>query len=111
MSNIMKDAKIEAMHAQYARLEEENRRLLGLLSSAATGLHDIRLGVEERHLVAPSGLVGDGLLLRELVVALRGRGVDDEKGWDCDVTEDIPVVGETLKQRLEALSTPAAPGH
>ncbi len=61
-----------------------------LLSIATTALRDKYVGAGDEDLC---GVSGDGLgtLLRDLVAYQRGQGIDDEGGWDCGVTTDIPV--------------------
>lgn len=77
-----------------AELAKDNDHLLNLLATATTALRDIHMGHPPREVIAPSGEMGMEALLRELVTELRGRGIDDEGGWDCDATEGIPVAGE-----------------
>lgn len=71
-------------------LEKENERLLGLLAHVTTAVRDIYM---DQPPMAPSGATGVDALLHELVAELRGRGIDDEGGWDCDITQNIPVAG------------------
>lgn len=61
-----------------------------MLMLATTALRDLYAGYPEGEIAAREGS-GLRALVRELVEHQRGQGIDDEKGWDCDVTEDIPV--------------------
>lgn len=65
---------------------------LGRLATVTTALRDLYMGYDPASIVPLSGGAG-GLdkLLQELVAELRGRGIDDEGGWDCSATSDIPV--------------------
>jgi hypothetical protein len=61
-----------------------------LLAIAATAIRDHYRGYPDDEIVAPSGM-GMKNLLRDLVTYLRENGVDDEGGWDSDITEGIAV--------------------
>ena len=77
-----------------AELAKDNDRLLNLLATATPALRDIHMGYPPHDLIAPSGEMGMGALLRDLVTELRGRGIDDTGVWDCDATRGIPVAGK-----------------
>lgn len=62
-----------------------------LLHLATTALRDLYVGFPPREIAATQG-EGLDLLLKELVGYLRGSGLDDEGGLDCNATKDIPVV-------------------
>jgi hypothetical protein len=62
-----------------------------LLATAATALRDLEMGYREADVVGLDGLDGLDNLVRGLATELRGRGIDDEGGWDCPATEGIPV--------------------
>ncbi|MCG7871036.1 MAG: hypothetical protein JAZ11_02910 [Candidatus Thiodiazotropha lotti] len=61
-----------------------------LLVLATAALRDLYVGFPNDEIAASNG-TGLDLLLQELVGHLRGLGIDDEGGWDCDVTQAIPV--------------------
>jgi hypothetical protein len=61
-----------------------------LLCCAATALRDLYNDWPHREIASPQGKGLDDLL-RVLVTHLRGKGVDDDGGWDCDATEGIAV--------------------
>lgn len=63
-----------------------------LLCLAASALRDIREGFPHDELAAPGGNIGLDPLLTEIVTHLRGQGIDDDHGWDCDLTTTIPVI-------------------
>ncbi|MDE4914372.1 hypothetical protein PQI07_27250 [Methylobacterium sp. 092160098-2] len=62
-----------------------------MLATAATALRDLEMGYRHSDIVGLDGLNGLDTLLRGLATRLRGRGIDDEGGWDCPSTEGIPV--------------------
>lgn len=64
---------------------------LELLAIATTAIRDHYMGFPDDEIAAPSGM-GTKTLLRDLVEHLRGNGVNDEGGWDCDATEGIKVL-------------------
>lgn len=72
-------------------------RTMQLLTLATTGLRDLSMDWPVGQLAAADGRKGLSALLVQVVTHLRGMGVDDERGWDTFVTEDIPVApgGET----------------
>jgi hypothetical protein len=70
--------------------QNENAGDRELLVLATTALRDLYVGYPHKE-IAASGGQGLEKLLRELVSHLRSHGVNDEGGWDCDVTDDIPV--------------------
>jgi hypothetical protein len=65
-------------------------KCMELLAVAATAIRDQYMGFPDDEIVAPSGM-GIKTLLRDLVTYLRENGVDDEGGWDSDITEGIAV--------------------
>jgi hypothetical protein len=67
-----------------------------MIATATTALRDLHIGYPQREIAAFGGGTGLDVLLREMVAELRGRGIDDEGGLTCAVTEDIPVadIGE-----------------
>ena len=64
-----------------------------LFEMAVSALRDLYMGYPPSEIVSMRGQGLDNLLV-ECVEALRGRGVDDDGGWDCDVTEGIRVAGK-----------------
>lgn len=68
-----------------------NTRTLQLLSLATTGLRDLSMDWPAGQIAAADGRKGLSALLIQAVTHLRSMGVDDEKGWDTLLTEDIPV--------------------
>jgi hypothetical protein len=62
-----------------------------LLCLAASALRDIREGWPLDELAAPGGNIGLDPLLTEIVTHLRGQGINDDQGWDCEITATIPV--------------------
>lgn len=68
-----------------------------LLALATAGLRDLHVGFPESEIASSNG-VGLDCLLRELVGHLRSRGYDDEGGWDCEATKDIPVAQSFLHE-------------
>jgi hypothetical protein len=65
----------------------------GLLAVATTALRDLYMDYPHKEICSIDGSLGLGELVRGLTAELRGRGIDDEGGWQCDVTEGIPVAG------------------
>lgn len=63
----------------------------GLLATTVTALRDLSMGYRPSDIVALDGLQGLDELIHGLVKELRGRGIDDEGGWDCPATEGILV--------------------
>lgn len=61
-----------------------------LLALCATALRDLNMGYQHREIAANSGH-GLDVLLADAVAHLRGLGIDDEGGWDCEATRGIPV--------------------
>lgn len=62
-----------------------------LLAIAASALRDLYMGYRPADVIALDGSQGLDELLRGLVTELRGRGIDDDGGWNCPATEGIPV--------------------
>ena len=93
----------------YEELLADRNRLLELLAIATTALRDVEMGYQPREVYTGDldtdepGLAG---ALRGLVRELRGRGIDDEGGWDTSVTEDIPVAGAQQGDANEADDAP-----
>lgn len=74
---------VEGAHDQSADIDK--------IAIATTGLRDLYMGYRPRDIVALDGSSGLDNLVRGLVTELRGRGIDDDGGWNCDATAGIPV--------------------
>lgn len=103
-AGLVKDSEIESDNpeaqarvavAAINRLASVWKEERELLAFATSGLRDTHMGFPEREIAAPDG---DGLrgLLRACVSHLRSTGWDDEGGWDCEHTSDIPVLSERV---------------
>lgn len=77
-----------------------------LLALCATALRDLNMGYQHREIAANSGH-GLDVLLADAVAHLRGLGIDDEGGWDCEATRGIPVAAGD--QSSLAVPVPACP--
>jgi hypothetical protein len=73
----VRSSEAEALRRDPQKLES----LVQLAAQACTDLRDLRMGWPWRELGS------DGQTLPELVKLLRGIGIDDEGGWDCDLTQ------------------------
>lgn len=71
---------------------------LELLAIATTALRDLHMGYPPKEIAAATGQ-GLEVLLTDLVTHLRGQGIDDEGGWDCDATNGIAVAA-TSKRKI-----------
>jgi hypothetical protein len=81
-----------------------------VLATATTALRDLHMGWPHFESAALNGEMGLDPLVHSLVAELRGRGVDDEGGWNCAVTEGIAVAdavpdGDPDIQMLAAATT------
>lgn len=65
-------------------------RVIELLCLATAALRDVREGFPLDE-IAASNQTGLDHLLRELAGYLRGNGINDEGGFECSATQDIPV--------------------
>lgn len=72
-------------------MHQKHEMTLELLALAATALRDLHQGYPEDELAGHSGK-GLAHLLPDIVTHLREHGINDEGGWDCDLTDGIPVV-------------------
>jgi hypothetical protein len=78
----------QTLSGKIVAAEERDRELL---QYAASALRDIRAGCAPKDLASPGNGGLDDLLV-QTVTHLRSQGVDDEGGWDCDITREIPVL-------------------
>jgi hypothetical protein len=92
---------------EIADLEVSCRKLTAALALATTGLVDLHNGYPPKEFAAIHG-TGLGRLIAQLVTLLRARGVDDDRGWSCPETSDIPVVfgGSPARNRWPFAFTP-----
>lgn len=77
-----------------------------LLALCATALRDLGMGYQHKEITANSGQ-GLDVLLADVVAHLRGLGIDDEGGWDCEATRGFPVAAGD--QSSLAVPVPACP--
>jgi hypothetical protein len=66
-------------------------RTMRLLTLATTALRDLSMDWPTSQIAAADGAGGLDALLVQVVSHLRGKGMDDETGWDTAATQSIPV--------------------